>query len=508
MGPSADNYIAYSVSYKVDTGRDKFTARRRGTAISTVTLPVFVLIVFALFGVTVAVQIGRKLGRYANFRTMVILVYVMTELVSGIVHLSRVHGASRGYFDVLSTGSDRAMATAVFASVLGLVALCVACLKGMPNVATREPPNIDHIWLTGDEKIFVSLTTIVMIPITVLATVQIQSYVQAIASSRVIALSEGNARFSYLSNWLVWAICFLAIGLVASRAGRSRFLVLCVLASSIVGIALALQWNGGRSVIVALALPLILVFLPRVRGLLWFALPLGGVAALAYIAYITGVRTAGTSSTGSSITTWLDWEWGRFSMLGWSAEYVESNGYLLGETFGAGLASVLLGVFRLVGIPIANPPWLTSTQVSGSDILGNAGMIHIVPGFSAELFLNFGMVGVVAGYYLLGRLASWVDGRYFESPTVLIQLLFAYLGTLLVFRSMAADSGSIPAYIIYTGLPLLVAAAYSHKFGRAPSGSATRRALRRFPVELPQGRGTDGQPHSRAAMGAKPSRRR
>lgn len=444
-------------------------------------LPILGLTLYSSGGLLVAQYIAKRLGRFLNFRTLLILNYIVVSPVSGIVHLIHVEGASRGYFDITAAGDD-GMVNATLGSILGLFALCVACLLRLP-VTSFKPAPIPDPWLIPGEKRFVVLATVFMLPVTVYATLQIQSYVQATELTRVIVLNDGMARYSFISNWFVWSISFLALLFIGSRGGKNRLLSLFVTALAVVAIVASLSWTGGRSVIVVMVLPLALVVLPRLRGVRWLAVPVAVTAATAYIISVTENRS--TVNHGFNVATWLDWEWGRFSMTGFATNYVKENGYAYGESFIAGITSVLLGILRLIGIPIPNPPLQTSTQMSGQYLLNSSSLIHIVPGLNAELFMNFGIIGIVVGCFFLGRITCWADRKYQDAPTVIVKLAYAYIGTLLVFRTVAADSGSIYSYVIYAGAPLLLAAWYSNGARRREELRQTlkRKANSKFDLE-------------------------
>lgn len=412
---------------------------------------------YSLSGFLVAIYIARRLGRFLNFRTLLILNYIIVSPASGVVHLSQVQNAPRGYFDVL-TSNDDALNNATLGSLLGLLALCIACVMKLPQAKADQTASGDLLLAKGERR-FIALSALLMLPITVFATLQIQAYVRTTELTRVIALNDGMARYSFISNWFVWVISFIALLIIASRAGKNRLITLIVTAATVLAIVTSLAWTGGRSVIIVMVLPLILVVLPRLRGVRWLAIPVALTAAAAYMISVSQNRSSTT--TDFNVATWLDWEWGRYSMTGFATEYVQAHGYAFGESFLAGILSVFLGVLRLIGIPIANPPLQTSTQMSGQHLLNSSSLIHIVPGLNAELYINFGMAAIVGGLFLLGRLTSRIDDLYQKAPTALIKFWFAYVGTLLVFRTVSADSGSIFSYVIYVGAPLLFAACYS-----------------------------------------------
>ena len=423
-----------------------------------------VLGAFSLTGVVIAFYIARRLNRFLNFRTLLILNVVMADLVSGMVHLADVEGPSRGYFDILSTPGAPSATPAVFGGILALGGVCAACLRKLPSagVARQRPrdPTVAQ-WLLPSERRFLLVAVLLMVPLTYGATLKVKSFAASEASTRIIGLDSGLARYSYISNWLVWTISFAAIWFVGTRFGRQRPLILLVTGISILLITMSLSWTGGRSIVVVMCLPLILVLLPFLHGLKTMTILVATSAAGFYIASITQARATGQSYDLSSLSSWVDWQWGRFSMLGFSSDYVSTHGYLWGETFVAGLLSTVFGALRLAGIDVPVLSLATSTQISGESLGGSRSATHIVPGFSAELYLNFGLVGIIVGYYVLGRITNWVDCKFRDTPSAIGQLVYAYVGTLLVFRTVVSDSGSFWAYLLFSGTPLLVAATFS-----------------------------------------------
>ena len=65
---------------------------------------------------------------------------------------------------------------------------------------------------------------------------------------------------------------------------------------------------------------------------------------------------------------------------------------------------------------------------------------------------------MIAGLALLGIFCGWVDNRYARQVNVVRALLFAYIGSILVFWTLTADSGSPLAYFFCTGAPLIALA--------------------------------------------------
>lgn len=421
----------------------------------SVSVCILLLAVFGLAGIVVGVEVARQSGRALNFRSLLIWSYVAVGPLSGIVHLLLLPGDQRGYFDALTEAAPGALAIATIATTGGLVALCIGALA--------VPIEVRHLDLEIPAiparlvAIVVAATTLVLL-IGVYSASVIRAYVASTGADRIIALDTGLARFSYFSNWLVWAISLTALVYYGRRVPVSRLHSVVVLSVAVVLIVASLNWTGGRSIIAVMAFPLVLVSLPRVHGYRAAFIGMAAFAGIAYIAVLTTIRTGGTSLRGSSLLDFVDWQWGRFSMTVWASSYTAEHGLLWGQTFLASGSSFLFGASRLIGFPIQNLLVLGASQVAGRDLLHSTTQIYIVPGLGAELIMNFGMAGVILGMAALGVFCGWIDSLYVRQTNAIRALLFAYIGSILVFRTLTADSGSPLAYLFYTGAPLIVLA--------------------------------------------------
>lgn len=411
-------------------------------------------------GVATALYIAHRIGRFLNFRTLVLLNYVLVSSVSGIAHLANDTAGKAGYYDIRGLDSINA---AIASTCIGLFALCSALLHRLPSKPAGVKQPRTTFSLRRSERQLLLLLIVVLLPLTVGSTIIIQSYAAELDSNRIVAVDGGMARYSYAAKWFTWATSFAAIWLVSTRWGRNRLFTMTVAVVSVLAIVGSLAWSGGRSIILVMTLPLILILMPRLRGTTWLLWPIGIAALANYIIALTVLR--GGRVDAWSLSAWLDWQWGRFSMMGWAHQMVEKNGLMYGETFASSTATLFSGVVGLVGISSNFPDWISSTQLAGSS-LRRDDTTWIVPGMNAELYLNFGLVGVAFGFYILGRVTNWIDRKYFESPSVLLRLSYAYVGSLLIFRSAPSDSGSIPTYLLYIGAPLIFSGAYSYHVNR------------------------------------------
>ena len=416
-------------------------------------LPIIALIIFSLIGAIYAFLLAKRVGRALNFRTLIILYYVAINLLSGVVHLSKISGQSRGFFDATTAQPD-VVASATLGNLLGLFALCVGCTLRLPAQTTglAHPP-----LLSNDRRILFALLAIIT-PLAFYSFRVLQHYIDTVGYTRGVTIDQGMARYVFLSSWTAWVICFVAL-LLLSRT-RTPLVAMLILAASSVGIISLASWSGGRTEGLVTLAPLLIVTAYRLRGLRRPAAIASAAVALAYITSVTAERLGPSSSTQSSLFTWLDWEIGRFSMLGFATEYVNQHGPLLGETYVATLSNLMLGILRMLGFDAPNPNLRLMLDITGVETLGR-NVSYVVAGMSAELYINFGIVGIVSGFFLLGMAVGAVDTRLTTSNSLLTQFFWAFLGINLLFRTISSDASAIGYYLLYSGLPVVLAGVLS-----------------------------------------------
>lgn len=414
-----------------------------------------------------------------SFRVLIVLNYVITNLVSGIAHLAHVSESRRGHFDATVWLTPNQLQELVLIQGLGLIAVCVGAMWNLPS--TQPPPRSPKI-LSPFDRSALPVMIVLLLPISLFAFTQILRYASGLNIERVISVSAGMARYSFMSHWLVWIISLSVVWVLCREVTYRGYWPAVILGLGVVAIAVSLQWNGGRSIVLVMALPIILVVLPRLRGTKWIAAPIALAAMLIYFTQISQQRSTRYTSASSDLVEWLDWEWGRFSMLGFALQHSERHGLVFGETIASGISRFSQGILRLIGMAPSGSELRSSMNIAAESLLNSNTDVYVVPGISAELYLNFGVIGVIVGYLLLGLISGWVDTRFLSSATAVTQLAWAYLGTLLVFRTIPVDSASAYNYLFFSGAPILIAAALSflaHKRNMRTEESAARAGGRR-----------------------------
>jgi oligosaccharide repeat unit polymerase len=458
--------------------------------VNSVSLAVVILIAFAIFGGTAVFFTGKKSG-FTSFRALVILTYTTLYIVSGIVHLLRSTDLGRrGLYDVPAELDPAQIDKVALIASCGLLALVFGTFLGTPSssIRKRRPATLNRF-----DRSMVPIMVIALAPLVLWANLEIRRYVAGVDlyGGRVVTVSGGFARYAVVANWAVWLVSLGVIWLLCRGQTKRPMAIAGTFLAGLAVIAIAVSWSGGRSVTLISALPMALVLLPLVR--LPKSVIVGLSAAVAagfyfWTGYLTTKRFAESRST-SGLVEWLDWELGRFSMLGWATRYSDQNGFIYGETLVNSSLRFLSGFQKILGIAPGEITQRSSQRIATEEFArSSAGTTDFVnPSLIAEMYLNFGAVGVIFVCLFLGYLCGYVDGRFNSSKTALIQLLWAYFGTLVAVQSLFSDSIVVFANLVWNGTPLLAAAllsslAYQISGATKPSPpQGGRRAADRLP---------------------------
>jgi hypothetical protein len=421
-------------------------------------ISVFLLFSSALVGGVFAYCYWVRLSGDFPVRSVAIIVYIVVYLLSGIVHLTGLSVHNRGYFDLLSGdysgGSAEAIVFSALLAVVGLLGLIVGAMGLIGRQQLPQPIPLLRVIADGNWSLL-GFGVILMLA-GGWALTKINSGVLDSGQLRIITVPEGMARYVFLSQWVIWGATFSALWCIHAFR-RSRSLIVPVLLLTTVPFMFWSQgWTGGRSFGFVMSLPLIILSFRLVGGIKYPMAALMGIGVSVYIFLVTGYRKSEYLDPEFRFFEILDWEYGRFSMIGFALDVVRGEGYLLGETFVAGILRLLNGMMSLLFSFELKHGFRLITEVSGEFFHGSREVIYIVPGYTAELFLNFGFIGVFLGYFLLGTLLKYLERRISQVSTVYSKIFFIYLSVILSFQLINGHFSHALAYVLFTGFPVVL----------------------------------------------------
>lgn len=223
-------------------------------------------------------------------------------------------------------------------------------------------------------------------------------------------------------------------------AARIRVIDLGLLLAGIAGIALFANPFSQTRFIALLALGSLVLAAMRPRSpRAGFAFLAVGIAATLLVYPLANVFRRGTLSLGGiTANTFVSPDFDGFQQVVNTLSYVQTHGYAAGRHL---LSAVLFFVPRSV--------WPDKATIASADVATHAGysFTNLSLPIHAELYLQFGVVGLVVGMLLLGILASRVDSAWLLAPLSKWAML-APLVSMAMFGILRGPLGAqVPAYL-------------------------------------------------------------
>ncbi|MDO5697712.1 MAG: hypothetical protein Q4G51_07020 [Dermatophilus congolensis] len=418
---------------------------------NVVSVSISILVLTGIAGVAAIAYFWVRGNDGLAMRRWLLVVFVAAYVVSGLVHVLGI-STSRGFYEAMPASpydSNTGLLVAAWCTPIGLAGLVLglsARWKAPPTTRRRAPYS-----MADSHRLFTLSMALLLSAAGAVGVIRMRGLAAAASGDRIIAIDGGMARYAFLSSWMPWGVLLLTLCFVLRQKTAAADMWNTLVMGGAVGvIALSSSWTGGRTDLPQFTLPLLVVVLPMLRGLRTPIAVGGGLAAFALI-YAQTINRTGEGTF--SLAALLDWQWGRFSMAAWAGRYVAEHGYLHGETLLAGFAAVPMAFLHLAGVKGGD--WSTITAYSGGWFHGDMEMIFTVPGMSAELYANFGYLGVFVGYLVLGLVAALVADLYQHADLELTRALLGYLFGALLLQTANAQSGAFTPLILLTGLPLI-----------------------------------------------------
>lgn len=414
-----------------------------------------------------------------NLRMWLVINFLVANVLSGFAHVLG-WSRDRGFYEAMSgtpAGATSGLTTAAWATFLGMCALWAGLTIPRPRIlaAHRGPRQVPRRPLVPEQlysfvshhRVSMGGLALVLVAAGAVGLVRVMGATTDQTGGRIISVDGGNARYAFLAGWLPWGITILVLALASrKRVPGPAVWNTIILVAGLAALGVSATWNGGRSEIAYVAFPLLALMLPRINVLRWPLIVVGVTVFVGFIIATTAQRVGATTDPWS----FVDWQWGRFSMAAWAENHVQFHGALHGETLLSALLNVPLALLHFAGIPAENP-FRSMVQVSGYDLLGGEDQIYVVPGLSAEMILNFGLLGAIVGYFVLGLVSAMVSDAYSRSRSETNRLLLATVGSTLVFQGIVGQLESLEVFLTLSILPLWGLWIVERIFGRGDTKS-------------------------------------
>jgi oligosaccharide repeat unit polymerase len=410
------------------------------------TLTLFYSLMFISF--VLFVHNYKKQDELNLIKLFPIFFFIVVYLVSGVIHLANLSGRGRGPIDLLTTNESGLILQTTVVILLAYFSMILG-LKGYSRIPSPSTSRFEREFLHSRYFLIIGGAAIV---VGAYSFLRIKPLLASLDSKRIISIDGGLARYAFTTSWLTWGFILVAFYFLAKTT--SKRLGILILFLTVIGVQYSTSWNGSRSSIFLVCAPLIYNWMrqSRIHSKSKFIIAL--LIGIAYAFYTKGILEDRISNEGArnfSLISLLDWEIGRFSSLGRTISITTDNGFELGETFLATLSSFANGILRVIGYSEMNlgQSFSSVQQIIGGIVLGNREKIYLVPGFVAEMYLNFGLLGTILGYFLFGALIRFFVRKLSHSIELYEQVYWSYLILAVSFNiTLNSSSGLIGQTII------------------------------------------------------------
>lgn len=410
---------------------------------------IYVILLFVLIcWVAFTTYEDIKIHGVLSFSILARLLFVVIYVVSGLCHLIFTNNFYRGFFDVSLARVDY--------NPIVILSLYISYyfLRYGQSVSFRVR-NFNLQRVVPDSYWLYSLLFLL---IGFFASYKLASSIDVSTIERARELPPGVAKFIFLSQWFIWGVTMFFIRVSDCFDDKDSPMLMAIFGLCVFLIAASLAWTGGRSIVVLLTLPLFWLYSRLSLRNFSIATIISSVAFLLYVVVVTSIRKEGYSIESTNLSEILDWEFGRYSMVAFSFDFLSQDGYLWGATYLDAMLRVVMVPIYFMGIGADFLGSLDGATVSyvGKFILGDSSKTYIVPGALSEAIMNFGLFGAVFIPFFLGVVLRFVDDliRNAAGDKFLI-VFYSYLGAVLTLNYLSGTFLSALNYIFYTGLPLI-----------------------------------------------------
>lgn len=383
-----------------------------------------------------------------------IISFIVAYPLSAVVHLVRSDRIRLGFYHLTDYSSSE---LGLIWHSLFLIALAYIALR--LGIYRNDPPQDEQPLSFNQSLPLLFILGVVFIAIGLWANVELfnisgMNLTALTVVDRSSVFEMGSARFYFMGRWLAWGIFFVLLYSLGCTTKYRSFVENTWLPIAIFIMLANSFWRGGRGEGAMSIMPILFVTARFNRVIHRKILLVITVSLIAYMALVTLART-GDNRTGLWLQV-LDWQLGRFSMVGLSVRMVQRFGYDWGLSMLASLIDVFNAPFYLI-MKISPIPALNKiVNFTGLYLLGDPNKTGIVPGSICELYFNFGFFGVLIGYFLLGKLISFIAYLIHTSNTVGTTMLSTYIIILICMNIIPGPAMEWIYRLVTIGLPFLV----------------------------------------------------
>jgi oligosaccharide repeat unit polymerase len=430
-----------------------------GRSLESIELKIaYVLTIFSIAaGADIIYSYVKKTGILFDGYILIWFCFLTVYAVSASFHLLNTTSDLQGFYDMTQSGSKPMMGR-IYHSLLIVTIAFIALRVGTGTVSHKlvgpaEPLKVNYRLLLVLGVLF----TVASLIGTMKLFGGFPSLQTFLTVDRLRETGGGTARYVFISQWLGWGLTFLTVYFLHTSAARKRSVFLLWFILSACAVSINLFWTGSRGAAVISLLPGLLL-LQRLRPkYVKSVLVVIGILFLVYFSACTYLRSENFADyrPGEQLTAVFDWQVGRFSMIGLGIEMVQQEGLAFGATLADGFFNTINAPSTLLKLPLLLPVPQSATSVVGNYLLGDPEITGIVPGSIFDFYYNFGLIGVAAGYFIIGKIVQKSITIMRKTDSMGVFFFWSYVIVTICVCCIPGTATGWVYYLATTGFPAL-----------------------------------------------------
>ncbi len=382
-------------------------------------------IVILTIGIFISLFYLKRVTHWGDelFTTLALITYTVMYVVSGWVH-SVYGGPELGYFYIKDTVDLSYVSLVV---LFGLVALIVGLkLKPSSTISFEAGTLRVDSTILNKERSRLLIVGLSLFVLGIYGLYQLFDLVELVLGVRRLSYGEGNARFYFMAQWASISMVFIVIGVKAYQQEKASMDLWLLIFATLLIVLFTLPF-GGRINMVQMVAALWILVIPYLAVKRAHVIGVFVPLMLVLVLFMTILRYSIYDNHSIELTSividMLDWNYGRYSMIGYAHDYTMENGLEAGRLLFADLSQLFS---QLLGIQsksdIYNIDYIATTDLEGYRVV-----LYVSTGFGAQVYMDSGAVGFVLYWFLYGFSINRLQLITYSTANLYLKIALSYL---------------------------------------------------------------------------------
>lgn len=263
----------------------------------------------------------------------------------------------------------------------------------------------------------------------------------------------GIAKYIFMTSWLSISLTMIISYYLLNGTIKNKYTTFFVIISFTIIAIVSVFWNGARLRSLISILPSLIVFY-RIKPILIKKISIGILSLVVLNIIYTTFERIGNNEITKKVLLYsvFDWQVGRFSMVELAVYATNVSGYEYIDTFFFSIKEIWNTFFGFTGLILKN---VSTNSYSGLLISDDRSINSWLVGSICDVYFNFGIIGIVVLFYLLGKLMNIIIQRAVNSRDISLYYSYIYILCLISLFTIPGLYFSWMLYLFTSGAPIL-----------------------------------------------------